>query len=1114
MREYVPKEVQAKLEAARRRGATVETERRVVTILFCDVKGSTAAAERLDPEEWAEIMNEVFGLLIGPVYRYEGVIARLMGDAILAFFGAPIAHEDDPQRATLAALEIVEGIRAERDRLRREHGLALDVRVGINTGLVVVGEVGSDLRVEYTAMGDAVNLAARMEQTAAPGTVRITEETRRLVGPLFDFEPLGDVEVRGKTEPVHAFRVLSRKAEPGTLRGIAGREAPLVGRDRELAALRGAVAALRQGRGGVVSLVGEPGLGKTRLLAELRREAAGVRWLECRGISYDTTRPYGLFQQLIRQMCAIDERDAPDVARAKIDRTVGGAERMRRAYEILLGVEREPESAALAGEALKREIQEAMSETVRRGASQAPALLVCDDLHWADPASIELILHLLPLARETRYLTILAFRPDPDAPSARARDEAAKRYAERYTEVALAPLTPEESRTLVDHLLADLPLASEGRERILRKAEGNPFFVEEVARVVLEHGDVADLAIPDTLGSLLVARIDRLAEEPRRALQRASVIGRTFQQRVLGEISDDGHELDAQLATLERADLVREERAAAERSWLFKHALTRDAAYATISLKRRRELHRRVGEALERLFGDRRDEIAALLGHHFYEALDPRAVRYERIAGDEAYRLYANVEAAAHYARALERGDRTAAATGDLSHLYLRRGRALELTGRQRDALAAYEEMEQVARERGDRRLELDALLARAALRSFLNPVFDPNDVESAAERALAIAGELGDRAAEARVLWARMLLGSMGARDPAESVAFGERSLAIARELALSEQIAFTQHDMYHLRMLTGDLAEGRRLLDESRPLWRDLDNRPMLADNLGSSAICAYLAGRYDEALAFADEAFAISTAINNVWNQSYSRGFVGHVLFDRGEPARALEEIEAALRRADEAGLTPARAVLGSDAAWFYAELGGQERAFAHAELSLAAAEGMSRFHAPIRAIRARLELRSGRVEEAARLVERLEVGWNVHDLVGRTGVYVPWAQADVALALGDLSRALDSADRALAHVRASGARTHLAPTLLLRARVLRALGREAEALEHLLEARRAAEDLGSRWNLWRVLAALGETDRARALARDVADHAGSLRESFLASWEVVSLLESGA
>ncbi len=271
--QYLPPELLAKLEAARAHGGSQRSgERRVITMLFCDVKGSTAAAEQVDPEIWTDIMNGAFERMIRPIYQYEGTVPRLMGDAILAFFGAPIAHEDDPQRAVWAGLDIQAGMQPYADEMRSRFGLDFGLRVGINTGLVVVGEIGSDLRMEYTAIGDAINLAARMEQTAAPGTVQITEETHKLIAPLFDFEPLGGIEVKGKSAPVTAYRVLGRKAQPGQLRGLDGLSSPLVGRDEQLALLRERLSALAAGEGSFVAVIGEAGLGKSSLVAAIQKD--------------------------------------------------------------------------------------------------------------------------------------------------------------------------------------------------------------------------------------------------------------------------------------------------------------------------------------------------------------------------------------------------------------------------------------------------------------------------------------------------------------------------------------------------------------------------------------------------------------------------------------------------------------------------------------------------------------------------------------------------------------------------------------------------------------------------------------------------------------------------
>ena len=422
-----------------RPGRGMHGERRTVTVLFCDVAGSTAMAERLDPEEWAEIMNEAFEYLTGPVQRYEGTVARLMGDAILAFFGAPTAHEDDPERAVLAGLDIVSGITPFREQIEREYGLDFNVRVGINTGPVVVGDVGSQEAGEYTAMGEAVNLAARMEQTAGPGVVQVSSNTYKLVSPLFDFESLGRIEVKGVSEPVQAYRVLSRKTEPGRLRGIHGLAAPMIGREQEVATLSQVLGDVRQGRGNIVCLMGDAGLGKSRMIEELRGQWSSgangaLTWLESRGISYDTTRPYTLFLQQLQQICGAGANDPLDVVVSKIaagDIYPELAPALNRVVDVLMANGSGNGAAQLEGEAVKQELFDAMEELWRQLNSRGPAVMVLDDLHWSDPASVELLLHLFQLAEEASILFLCSFRPDRRSPAWRVKQTGEGEYPHR-----------------------------------------------------------------------------------------------------------------------------------------------------------------------------------------------------------------------------------------------------------------------------------------------------------------------------------------------------------------------------------------------------------------------------------------------------------------------------------------------------------------------------------------------------------------------------------------------------------------------------------------------------------------------------------------------------------
>ena len=477
--QYIPSELLAKLESARASGG-MQGERRVVTMLFCDVQGSTAAAETLDPEEWAEIMNGAFEHLIAPVYRYEGTLARLMGDAILAFFGAPIAHEDDPQRAVLAALDTVQAIRPYREQVRAQWGIDFNVRIGINTGLVVVGEVGSDLRVEYTALGDAVNLAARMEQAAEPGTVQITENTYKVVAPLFECEDLGGIQVKGKSEPVQSYRVLRAKAEPGRLRGIEGLDAPLIGREKELNLLREAVAELRQGRGQLVSVMGEAGLGKSRLVAELHHalvadgllfdspattlDGAGsaaqdaIAWCEGRSLSYETSMPYAPFASLFSRFFGFREEqsDSEKYDRLRDQIAEVAPKHVAEAAPFIatmLGIELTGEDAEvvryLQPPQLRSGVFKATRDVLERLASTRPLVLVFEDLHWVDPTSLELLEQVIPLTDHVPLMIIGIFRPWRQEPSWRFHEIAARDYIHRYTSVLLDPLDQDSCRALV-----------------------------------------------------------------------------------------------------------------------------------------------------------------------------------------------------------------------------------------------------------------------------------------------------------------------------------------------------------------------------------------------------------------------------------------------------------------------------------------------------------------------------------------------------------------------------------------------------------------------------------------------------------------------------------------
>ena len=679
MRRFMPSELVSKLESAARTGA-MDGERRTVTMLFCDVTGSTAAAEQLDPEEWTEIMNGAFEHLIRPVYRYEGTLANLMGDAILAFFGAPIAHEDDPERAVLAGLNIVHEIPAYKAHVKRQWGIDFDVRVGINTGLVVVGSVGSDLQVQYTAMGDAVNVAARMEQTAAPGTVQISDATHRQVDKLFAFEALGGVEVRGKTEPVTSYRVTGALARPESVRGMEGLAAPLVGRDDEMAELRSAFSALGSGGGRIISVTGEAGLGKSRLITELRDalldspQTAAIPWHTGLALSYETAGPYAPVRRILRSLVGLEEggtsaADAWDrVSRfcesAAPARATDIAPHLAWLLDIALPEDQQERVAYLDPAELRRQGIGAMIELIESLGASEPLVLFFEDLHWADEASIEVVTELLALCERVNLVLLLAFRARTNERFWQVHETANRDYLARYTHIALSPLSTEQTRELVAKLLPIDALPAAVLDQILARSDGNPFFVEEIIHSMIDDGlidhadrqwvasnKVANLSIPNTVGAILTTRLDRLDGSVRGVVQAASVIGRQFEHDELAVLLPTVTDLDSSLLELQRRELVRETARIPRRTYEFRHALVREAAYSTILLRRRVQLHAALADFLARLQPERVEDIA---DHLLHAREVERALPYVIAAGERAAHSYAISTAVARFERAID----------------------------------------------------------------------------------------------------------------------------------------------------------------------------------------------------------------------------------------------------------------------------------------------------------------------------------------------------------------------------------------------------------------------------------------------------------------------------
>jgi len=649
-------------------------------MVFCDIQGSTATASQLDPEEWHEIVNGAFENMIAPVYQYEGTLARLMGDGILAFFGAPIAHEDDPQRAVLASLKILQGIQTYREKILQEWGMDINVRIGINTGLVVVGSVGSDLRMEYTALGDAINLAARMEQIAKPGTILITDSTYKLIAPFFEFENLGKVKVKGKPEPIQTYRVHRVISAPGQIRGIEGLDAPLIGRYNEMQTLQAVIKDLADGRGQIVSIIGEAGLGKSRLIAELHNsltqianQAISPVWIEGRSLSYETSTPYAIFTDLFSQHFTLQSSETDTERYKRIVKMVSEVA-VDQIHNIapflasLLGIEPIEEDAEriryLPPPQLRQSVYQAVGEYFEALSSQKAIIVVLDDVHWTDPTSLELIKHLLPLTERIPLIVMALFRPRQQEPSWQFHEIANREYGHRYTPILLQPLDQVYSQELVTSLLQVDDLPVKVRKMILDKSEGNPFYMEEVIRSLLDSGliirenghwravrEIDKISVPDTLNAVITTRLDQLEEDSRSVAQTASVIGRQFPYAILESVHALRDPLDHSLTDLQQRELIREKSRIPQRLYMFKHSLTQETVYNTLLLKRRQELHTSVATYLEQNEPSRVNEIA----RHYLDARKPaKALPYLVEAGKRAAHAYSTEEAIQFFSKAIE----------------------------------------------------------------------------------------------------------------------------------------------------------------------------------------------------------------------------------------------------------------------------------------------------------------------------------------------------------------------------------------------------------------------------------------------------------------------------
>jgi class 3 adenylate cyclase/tetratricopeptide (TPR) repeat protein len=1097
-------------------------ERKVVTMLFADLAASTQMASRLDPEDLHAVLHPYFEAMAQEVDRFGGTVEKFIGDAVVAAFGAPAAHEDDPERAVRCALAMHRRLGDLNRELAARAGADLAMRIGVNTGEVIAHGVE-----EGIVTGEAVNIAARLQALADPGAVLVGERTRRHTRGTFDYADLGEVTVRGIDRPLRVWRVEGERASPAPTPG-----APFVGRDEEMERLRDEFdRAVREGRPRLVTIVGAPGIGKSRLSHEAVRTLTHERLRVLRGrcLSYGDGLTYWPLAEILKADAGILDSDEPRVilekARARLDPRFSGEQGLGTTGVLLSSIGVELPSDPLAGtdpEAVQGVIARAWQRYLETMTSEGPVLALIEDIHWADPSLLDLIETVLGRAAGPALVLCMA-RPD--------LYERRPGWAEglpNATTIRLSPLSEREGAALIEHLLGGRAPA-EAVAAILRRSEGNPFFTSELLRMMIEDGTfdrtngswrlVRELpsSLPDTVQGVIASRIDRLPVSEKRALQGASVVGRVFWPGAVDRLEPvDVDVLDRLVdkgLVLERGGSS----IAGERELIFNHILTRDVAYVSLPRARREQAHAAVGAWVEEMTRGRAEEFAELLAYHFESGGDDeRAARYAMLAGNRHLRIFAATTAIEWYERALAAAPLGAAALR--SRVDLQRGIALEQIGRFAEALAAYEAALASAGEAGDVDLEARALAAQPHVLWLLDRYDDGRELlPLALERAREVG--LGD--VEARLLYTAGTI-SFGRGEYAEALPMHHRALEVAAAAGDLEGQALAHHGLceayFFLWPIEKSLEHGRT----ADRMLRELGQRSMVAHNAYMLSWGLEFLGRWGEAFAVVDGSIDTSREIGNRREEAFA-------LYNRAELHLASGRLDDAWADAErgrdlfrELGL-PRGEIIGSgvlnDIA---AEAGDLDRLVEQAREAVVLCEVLGGvFMRPnVLAYAGWAELVGGRRDVAARRFAEarkhdgaaLSVAWSgwiellAHDWVGDAeglrsmaerleeliaprsafwGAWAPYAQASAALLEGSAGGSIGPAREAIARAEAAGDRRLAWRAERIAWRAEEALGRHGEAAGH--------------------------RERAAAIARTFADaSSGWLREAFLRRPDVAELL----
>ena len=861
-------------------------QRKVVTILFADLSGSTVLGERLDPEELRGVLASYFNELARQIRRYEGTIDKYIGDAVMAVFGAPISHEDDAERAINAALAMQQSIGHLNEDLERRYHVRLALRIGINTGQVVAGLLAGDVQTAYTVVGDAVNTAQRFEAAAPLGEILVSADTRHLAIHSFEFEQTAPLTLKGKAERVVGYRVLRRRYEE-----IAPEATQFIGRATEIDFLRRAITDAVLGRGRIVSIIGEAGVGKSRLVGELRANlVSGIDRMTVRCASFETNTPYALIADFIRGAFSIHAADDEETARAAIVKgfTALGEVLDEGNVTLLLDMLGYGTRSPLDPEVKRRVLVKILTTLLRLAGDRAPYVVTAEDLHWVDGASLRVLEELVAELPSLPCLFVTTARPGWKPPW-------------KADSITVRPFDDKTARELIEAVF-EVPVEDDLASMIIARTAGNPFFIEEVVRdlkqsnllvertgrVGLAPGAVAP--VPATVQEVIEARLDRLAAEPRRTLNAGAICGRTFWVRVLEQLLPDLG-LRPHLETLERETFIDRRTIAPEITYGFRQELIQEVAYENQLQSDRRRTHGAIGAAVEALYAERLEEFVDFLAYHYSRSDDAnKAVEYLTRAGGRAQRLYANEEALTFYRSALERVQDGRAA-GDVGAILERIADVQIVVARFDEGLVNLRAAQERAAASGPVAARLRRKIGTALL---LKGAYGEAIV--ALDEARSVLGSTTDL--EAARIGVRMgeVLSRSG--DHARARGVLERAVADAELHGAEDVAAEGLHYLAGVLGYTGDLRGAANLYRRCLESYERLENingAARVHTNLG--ALYRRLA-RFDEALAEHRAALALAERMGNRWLAAGCYSNIGEVEKTRGDLEAAIASKQRAL------------------------------------------------------------------------------------------------------------------------------------------------------------------------------------------------------------------------